>query len=50
LPSSPGQLYLLLSVNGVTTPPIYGLTSEEVRARSLPLSDDVNANDRGGAP
>jgi uncharacterized damage-inducible protein DinB len=31
-----GQLYLLLSVNGVTTPPIYGLTSEEVRARSLP--------------
>ena len=32
-----GQLYLLLSMLGVATPPIYGLTSEEVRARSLPL-------------
>lgn len=31
-----GQLYLLLSMKGVATPPIYGLTSEEVRARSLP--------------
>jgi uncharacterized damage-inducible protein DinB len=32
-----GQLYLELSMLGVETPPIYGLTSEEVRARSLPL-------------
>jgi uncharacterized damage-inducible protein DinB len=31
-----GQLYLELSMLGVATPPIYGLTSEEVRARSLP--------------
>lgn len=30
-----GQLYLMLGMRGVDTPPIYGLTSEEVRARSL---------------
>jgi uncharacterized damage-inducible protein DinB len=29
-----GQLYLMLGMIGVPTPPIYGLTSEEVRARS----------------
>ncbi len=29
-----GQLYLMLGLLGVTTPPLYGLTSEEVRARS----------------
>jgi uncharacterized damage-inducible protein DinB len=29
-----GQLYLMLAMRGVTTPPIFGLTSEEVRARS----------------
>jgi uncharacterized damage-inducible protein DinB len=29
-----GQLYLMLGLRGVPTPPIYGLTSEEVRARS----------------
>ncbi|MDB4948391.1 MAG: hypothetical protein JWM27_1040 [Gemmatimonadetes bacterium] len=29
-----GQLYLMLALRGVPTPPIYGLTSEEVRARS----------------
>lgn len=45
-----GQLYLLLSMKGVTTPPIYGLTSEEVRARSLPPSEDVDAAGGGGAP
>jgi uncharacterized damage-inducible protein DinB len=32
-----GQLYLMLGLLGVPTPPIYGLTSEEVRDRSLPL-------------
>jgi uncharacterized damage-inducible protein DinB len=32
-----GQIYLMLGMLGVATPPIYGLTSEEVRARSLPL-------------
>jgi uncharacterized damage-inducible protein DinB len=31
-----GQLYLMLAMRGVATPPMYGLTSEEVRARSLP--------------
>lgn len=29
-----GQIYLYLSMLGVVTPPLYGLTSEEVRARS----------------
>jgi len=29
-----GQLYLMLGMRGVETPPLYGLTSEEVRARS----------------
>ena len=31
-----GQIYLMLGLIGVATPPLYGLTSEEVRARSLP--------------
>jgi uncharacterized damage-inducible protein DinB len=29
-----GQLYLMLNLLGVPTPPLYGLTSEEVQARS----------------
>ncbi len=29
-----GQIYLYLGILGVKTPPLYGLTSEEVRARS----------------
>jgi uncharacterized damage-inducible protein DinB len=29
-----GQLYLMLAMRGVATPPIYGLTAEEVQARS----------------
>jgi len=29
-----GQIYLMLGLRGVKTPPIYGLTSEEVRERS----------------
>lgn len=32
-----GQLYLMLGMLGVPTPPIFGLTSEEVHARSIPL-------------
>jgi uncharacterized damage-inducible protein DinB len=32
-----GQLYLMLGMLGVSTPPIYGLTSEEVLARSAPM-------------
>jgi len=31
-----GQLYLMLAMRGVATPPIFGLTAEEVHARSLP--------------
>ena len=34
-----GQLYLMLALLGVPTPPLYGLTSEEVRARSAPSGD-----------
>ncbi len=30
-----GQLYFILGMRGVPTPPIFGLTSEEVRARSV---------------
>jgi uncharacterized damage-inducible protein DinB len=30
-----GQLYLMLGLRGVATPQLYGLTSEEVRARSV---------------
>ena len=30
-----GQLYLMLNLLGVPTPPLYGLTEEEVRARSV---------------
>ena len=29
-----GQLYLMLAMRGVTTPPIFGLTAEEVKERS----------------
>ena len=30
-----GQIYLMLGMLGVPTPPLYGLTSEDVRARSV---------------
>jgi uncharacterized damage-inducible protein DinB len=30
-----GQIYLYLSMLGVDTPPLYGLTSEQVRARGI---------------
>lgn len=39
-----GQIYLMLRMLGVSTPPMYGLTSEEVRARSVP--DPVPNPDR----
>jgi len=32
-----GQIYLMLGILGIPTPPLYGLTSEEVRARSAPI-------------
>jgi uncharacterized damage-inducible protein DinB len=32
-----GQIYLYLGILGVETPPLYGLTSEQVRVRSLPV-------------
>jgi uncharacterized damage-inducible protein DinB len=31
-----GQLYLMLAMLGVRTPPLYGLTEEQVREHSLP--------------
>lgn len=31
-----GQIYLMLRMLGIETPPLYGLTSEEVRTNSLP--------------
>ena len=38
-----GQIYLMLGIRGVTTPPIFGLTSEEVRDRSVvPISREVS--------
>jgi len=30
-----GQIYLMLNLLDVPTPPLFGLTSEEVRARSI---------------
>lgn len=33
-----GQLYLMLALRGIAPPPLYGLTSEEVRARSEPAA------------
>ena len=29
-----GQIYMMLSILGISTPPLYGLTEEEVRAKS----------------
>ena len=37
-----GQIYLMLGALGVNTPPLYGLTSEEVLARSLSAAKDLN--------
>jgi uncharacterized damage-inducible protein DinB len=31
-----GQIYLIMNLLGVTTPPLYGLTSEQVKANSIP--------------
>jgi uncharacterized damage-inducible protein DinB len=36
-----GQLYLMLGMVGVEAPPIFGLTSEEVRDRSAPAAADA---------
>jgi hypothetical protein len=33
-----GQIYVFLSMLGIHGPPLYGLTAEEVRARSTPQS------------
>lgn len=35
-----GQIYLMLGMLGTSTPPLYGLTSEEVRDRSHPAGED----------
>lgn len=36
-----GQIYLMLRMIGVPTPPLYGLTSEQVRERSLAPRDSA---------
>ena len=41
-----GQLYMALGILGVATPPIYGLTSEEVRARSIRPASSSEGNIR----
>lgn len=33
-----GQIYLMLGMLDVPTPPLYGLTAEEVQARSVPIA------------
>jgi uncharacterized damage-inducible protein DinB len=33
-----GQIYMMLGLNGIATPPLYGLTSEQVKERSVQLS------------
>src|SRR5262245_33376886 len=33
-----GQLYLMLGLRGVKTPPLYGLSAQEVQERSIPTS------------
>jgi uncharacterized damage-inducible protein DinB len=38
-----GQLYLMLGMIGVETPPIFGLTSEQVRERSTATSPSGRA-------
>jgi uncharacterized damage-inducible protein DinB len=41
-----GQIYLYLGMLDIKTPPIYGLTSEEVKARShLPVIDEPGDDD-----
>ena len=35
-----GQMYMMLSLCGVETPRLYGLTSEEVRDKSITASDN----------
>jgi uncharacterized damage-inducible protein DinB len=42
-----GQIYLMLGQLGISTPPLYGLTSEEVLARSRPLADGGSAGGAG---
>jgi uncharacterized damage-inducible protein DinB len=40
-----GQLYLMLRLIGVTTPPVFGMTSEEVRATGAPGRDSSSPGD-----
>ena len=37
-----GQIYMMLSMLGVATPPLYGLTEEEVRAKSVNTRSGTN--------
>lgn len=42
-----GQIYMLLAMRGIATPPLYGLTSEEVRARSTGAAASGGAGPEG---
>lgn len=39
-----GQIYLMLGLLGIPAPPLYGLTSEEVRERSISLEPRASAD------
>lgn len=45
-----GQLYVLLGILGVATPPLYGLTEPEVVAASLPRAPVPDGGQRGHHP
>jgi len=44
-----GQIYAMLGILGVETPPLYGLTEPEVKARSLPATAPATAAGPTGA-
>lgn len=37
-----GQIYLMLGIQGIAVPPLYGLTEQQVRERSLPSADHAD--------
>ncbi|GEM_PF-160572 len=45
-----GQLYLMLAMRGVTTPPLYGLTAEDVQAHGQRWTGAGGRTDHGGTP
>ena len=41
-----GQIHLMLSMRGISAPPLYGLTEEEVKSRSISLAEAPLASSR----